>query len=510
MLAVNISRIPGASMAVAAIALLTTATFAYADDHVLRIGQAGSPTLKALIGGRQTTDARDFTAGRKKDPEAARQAKAALKAADFVAVDLSEVDPSEEDLKLIDDALEAGLPIVIENANAPRMAALFGVGIANSLAIVEYDSKSHKGKVNLADPMPMEDIPGYEQLPQANANFGDRVRFAQEILTKRPFTRGAQNQAIGFCGSVPLSACREFTFAAPGINFCPYRWVNRTYTCENGLATIDPQMEVGLYAARDGNGTSRKYFFVRAIGGWHVAASVYGGDPPSRDWAYERFPFFSRYRMSMTPYTNGAAGLPAGWKLLATAPTNSNGSTSVSSTTGWSITGRAGCGAESTGPTCSAGVTAGYSSSRTYSMELQDWSTMNNSGSVGADFTYFMSKADLNGKPVALTYNQLMDLSHFNKALYKGVIPSWEWTGLATLPSWSMKGRHANGTSLAEAVWMGENSTPFLINLQVTAEVRNMAVTSSPTWYGQMFFAHTSRDVRSGSDSVMVNPSRVN
>lgn len=159
-----------------ALALLAMAAIAAnaQDRQVLTLGYANTPLLQAAKGGRASLDGRALL--KSKDSKAgSRMAKADLRTVDWVAANLAEIDPTPEDRDIITAAKEAGVPVVIENADEAKMSALFGIGVKASLLVADFDPRTKRTNITLADPMPMEEVPGYVQMPGKYENFGDRV-----------------------------------------------------------------------------------------------------------------------------------------------------------------------------------------------------------------------------------------------------------------------------------------------------------------------------------------------
>ncbi len=515
----------GMRMATAVALLASGATMAQAQERqALTLGYANTPLLQAVKGGRYAVDGRGLLRG-KNGKAGARLAKADFRNVDMVAADLREIEISAEDRELIEAAKDAGIPVVLENASGEKMAALFGIGVESSLVVVEFDARTKRSRLNLADPIAMEEVPGYVQMPQPYENFGDRVQYVKDIVEKRPFTRGAQMQSmLGNCNQAPFTngaGCAETEITNPPVMFCPAKAIMQAqyvygnlaswdkaatiYSCAWGMVMVDPRWEAGLYKINtrlNGVDTVRYYTIVRATGGGGVVAPNGIGDPVRINADHEQFPFFTLYKVSMLPRTgvNGSvAGMPAGWYLDKASPSNENRTGTITTTTGWSVSVGATGGGTPEGPNGTVSAQVSYERSRTSSILVSDWSILNSSASPNMVVSYYMSNTNVCGgesKPVALT-------DYLGDAMTKKCGMRFK---VGVPPLWSTSGNKYSGP-LAETVWVGETAAPFQINVTVDAKVNDVQIIG----YGNLGFdagyrSYVQDDPRQFNKSLYFDP----
>ncbi|MBI4903217.1 MAG: hypothetical protein HY820_06250 [Acidobacteria bacterium] len=479
----------GTKVIIAAALLVSAATLVRADDQpaVLTLGYANSPLLQTIKANRTPVDARAALKSRDRK-SGVRLTRTELRNVDVLVVDLAEIETTPEDLELVDSVKEAGIPMVLENVTAPKMAALFGFGVDNSAVVVEYDPKTRRGKMNLADPMKMDEVPGYVQMPYANANFGDRVKFVQEIVRKRPFARGARVQsALGNCintsGTKVFSndSCKEWEIEEPAVYFCPakanvlayfsgamgstvnFRVGPAIYSCAWATTYVDAKWQVGIYKVHTSSGAKR-YVVVRNTGGWGVVGPGGVGDPRTINTDHEKFPFFSMYRVTMLP-----VGMPSGWQLDKAFPANVNSVGSIQTTTGWTVSAGGNIGVQPDGGTGSIEASVSYERSRSTSISVSDWSVRNSSGSPNSYLTYYMSSN------AGCETGDLVTFGYEEPLGSKMTLRCGMRYKLSTPNDWSISG-NKYAEAIAESVWVTSGTTQMQMNVAVEAKVQDVVL----------------------------------
>ncbi|MEE9398319.1 MAG: OmpH family outer membrane protein [Methylococcales bacterium] len=475
--------------------------------EVITIGQADSPVLSKVAKKRARKDARaliktmrqemkaeikamkdEMKAEIKKLPKGQRKAarmqgkierkaarkqkRAEIKAlrqqlkagnVDAVIANLANINPTEDDIVLVQAAQEEGIPVALENVSADKMAKLVGVGVDVDMVVVETRANGGQVLLNIWDDeaVTLEDSEGSargglppnvtpEQRaeleekaksgkprhpplpkgPQAKSkvaptsnSFQQATTDVEHILTMRPYSKGAEDLALSdkynnYCDRSVTTACHEFQTA-----FLPYYWCPDGYCSHK--ANLNAQFSFGMYVT-----PISKYIVFQTVGS--VGADL------MHDAANYKGYFLESFKANYTPL-----GVPSGWVLDETAPQNANNTGSVTSTTGFSF--GVSAGADKKGP--NAGASASYSSSTSVKTDLTDWKVINHNVPPKAKWTFKLSKTGVG------VYDDWEDIFDWK------AIEGWY---LGSLPDMSKYGFQPR----TEAVWRGPASTVGTITFE--------------------------------------------
>jgi hypothetical protein len=480
------------TIATLALLALSAGTILAEDKRpIVTIGYGASPLLQALRSQHPNADAREMMRGLKtaKGRNAAMDMRAALQAElgrmDALVADLAEVDMTEEDVALVDAATLSGVPVVLENVTSEKMAKLFGIGADNPLIVAEWDPKTQKGTLHFTQGQPQDDIPGAD-VPNIETldNFGTRLAFVQSLIsrkaTKERAAAGDPLPTTGLCSTAAASFCREWRTSGLGMKrFCPNRgYGTPQYTCEFGMAYLDPELEFGLY--KTGN---YRYVRLRSVGSYGVANAI-GRHKNSMD---ERFPFFSFYKVKMTPTFISRDGLPMDWNVWNMAPTNQNASTSISVTTGFNIS--------------ASNAPASVDATKTTTFTGKDWSVIANPNPPEVHWAWYLStsKGACDDKAYTQTLGgSLLNLSHWCSSRFFA-------NAIDKLPDMSMYGYGLDAnSSFGEVVYSGTKIGDIVINYSATGKVgsvwdwgRNGEING--------FRTYTASDTRTSSYTIRIS-----
>jgi hypothetical protein len=493
--------------AMALVAAVTfTGSLAFAQNpqpqRFVSLGYSASPVIQALKAGKESLDGREMmkamraASERNGGPPLSKQGmqasvRAKLAGVSALIADLGELELTESDLTMIEAANDAGIPVVLENVTGEKLASVFGAGVDNSLVVAEFDPRTRMGQLNFAEPLKVDENFEGAEIPRTadRLSFSARLKFVQEIIEKRPFTKGARPQAVSDLGActvtgsslLPANACKEWRTSGLGpVYFCPYQgYGNPSYTCEHGMPWYDPEFEFGVYQVGP-----NKYIRLRAIGGFGM--NMTGATVQSSNT--ERFPYFNQFRVAFTPNFTGTD-----FSISRLAPANANSTTSFSTTTGWSV-GVDGS-VSSGGP--SAGLNVSYNQSTTTTMEVTDWSARNTSTGANASWVYYMSNTTNcqdSARPIGF-YDNLLD------KMFSWCTPSAKYT-VNKIPGWSTNG-YSYYDPFAEATWWGHTAASIPVQYKVGVQVNN-AWTTSTGWNW-----HTAYDSRSSTGTLWINTGSV-
>jgi hypothetical protein len=456
----NSALLRGLVLFTAAVTCLTAA-----DNRFISLGYSNSPVLQVLKASRQVVDGRALAESVKKSPNAKEMLARQLLTADAIGADLSEIEPTDEDVLIVDAAEQAGIPVIFENVTKVKMAKFFGLGVDNDLVVAEYNPTLRRGRLNFGEPLHLTDPEHEAPVMQERRTFAARLKVAQDVIQSRPFIKSAKPQAetnTGVCSAassassvpIPTSACQEWESSGLGPI---YFLVEDPAGIEVDLTNfIDPEFFYGVYQV----GT-QKYVLLRATGGWGNALDAVVST------SSKRFPFFRTYKVQFQPITD--------WTADRYAPANLNNTSTITTTTGFSLTAGASAGQGSSGVNASAT----YSSSTASTVNVSDWTAQNNSSGVNSTWTYYMSDTyDCNNSSNQIgLYDSLTTMISYC---------SGSWENYVNLPPvWSRAGYSYSGTPLTEAVLRSGNSmeTGMEVNYIVTATVDGLEISDHWLWY---------------------------
>ena len=472
------------------------------QKQVISLGHATSPVLQVLKASRGVVNGRELmNAMRSRDRAQQQQQqfgaaalRAQMQSVEAVFADLHEIDPTEDDIALVDAARQAQVPVVLENVESDKMARFFGVGVSNALVIADYDPEKRMGRLTFGEPVRLEEVEEDPSMAEVRS-FGHKLELVRSILAsqeakaKKFAAAGTANSSrpeaimeTGTCTQAMLNAtnCYEWYSVGLGpVKFLPKLYGGLVYPWVQSF--IDPEFFAGVYQV--GN---IKYARIRSTGGW--GNTGLGSVPPLFiDTDRERAPFFTSYGITLSP-TN----MPAGWALQQVAPKNPNESGTLTVTTGWHVS--------ASGDQNGGSLSAGYDATTSSTINVSDWNFSNYSMSPKAQWVYYMSGTYGCGSTTKKPYPESNDVT-------KMINYCWDTAknSVNRPPAWSFNGNQYSDATLAEAVWFGQTGQVFNVNYQTAAVVNDVRVDDKWIYYDYYQYKLTKR----ASIDISVDTTRV-
>lgn len=399
--------------------------------------------------------------------ETKKRIKAQLTDVDAVAADLSETtDGDEDDGLVVESAIEAGVPVVLENVNSAKMAKLAGIGVNAKTAVIETREggghfnitildgpelkvKSGPAKVvkpparkdadNKAHKRALEDYEVQQKADKAKApkpanspantklTGEQKAAHAERIITEKAFKKGAKRHAFLTEECAKREKCIEGSVVRLDLAyFCPQ---DPTSTACSTSNTLVPVIEYGVYKtppAYDGT-TGQPRPTVKVVTRAAGRPNLSMVSDATQDRGYYLDSWNIEFKADYPPNM--------GWILDRAAPENANKQATVAYTTGFTVGG--GSTLSGTPGDSSLGVNASYSSSATTTMNTEEFGISRTTTLNSVSWLY---KMQLDG--LAESYSQPDDL----------FIHWWlSTTDVAVLPKIARLGTDFR----AEAVWSG-------------------------------------------------------
>ncbi len=436
---------------------------AQSGKKIITLGKAGdSAVLSSVTKTRTRLNAKEMlgTARARKEKlktdaeergETKKRLRAQLADVDAVVADLSAPGTSEDDGLMVEAALEEGVPVVLENADSTKMAALTGIGVEAKTAVIETRDEGGEFNITIVDgpeptiqegpvqsfeppaqptpdnPAMKEQLARYEAQQQAARAGAPKAALTQRIakltgaqkaaqvetlISQKAFKKGARRHGLitGQCsGGVK---CREGS-VTKAISFCPGDLCS-------AYSTMSPILEWGVYKTESHDPATGKvktsaYVTVRAAGRPNLAMMW--------DATQNRGYFLESWNIQL------AATYPAGknWVLAKATPENANKQGSVAWSTGFTV-----------GASTDKTVNVSYSQSETRTMNTEEFGITRSTTLNGATWT---TKMQIDAQ--ARAYSTPSDLFIY-----------WflSTTDVALLPTIAKQGTDFH----AEAVWDGD------------------------------------------------------
>jgi hypothetical protein len=393
--------------------------------------------------------------------ETKKRLKAQLADVDVVAADLSVPSTGEDDGLMVQAALEAGVPVVLENSDSAKMAELTGaLGVNATTAVIETTEGGGQFAITIVDgpeliaqsgpeqavelttkPVPEDPaakaaLTAYEAEQQAarakepkpsskpqvaKPTSAQKTASVEAIINEKALKRGVRRQAYltGQCGDGVKCREGEIKMAAP-LQFCPGG------VCSSN-SSLAPVLEWGVYKTvgqdpMTGQSRTTAYVVVRAAGRPNIAMT--SNAMQNRGYYLESW----NIKFAAT-YPNSS------WSLDKAAPENANQQVSVAYNTGFTL------GATATNP---PSVSFGYAASATRTMNTEQFGiTRTTTDTTTVDTVSWFTKMQMDaydGPPRAYSTPSSLFIQWFLST-----------TDVAPLPAIAMYGSDFR----AEATWDG-------------------------------------------------------
>ncbi|MFO0578589.1 MAG: leukocidin family pore-forming toxin [Polyangia bacterium] len=365
--------------------------------------------------------------------ETKKRIKAQLADVDAVAADLSETaDDDEDDGLVVESAIEAGVPVVLENVSSAKMAKLAGVGVSAGTAVIEttegggqYNitildgpelkvksgpAKAVQGSAkqvaeNKAQKKALEDYDAKQKAAKAKESkqsngpvaaklTGEqKAAHVEKIISEKAFKKGVRRHAL-LTGKCDGRDCKEYqlTLQDP-LAFCPQSPSSGICSPPNSL---DPMIEWGVYKTTGydpttGQSIPTAYIVTRAAGRANLA--MVSDEMQNRGFYLDSWniKFDASYAQNMR------------WRLDKASPENANQQAQVAYTTGFTV-GLSGAIAGSTSSSF-GGLNASYSSSSTTTMNTEEFGITRSTTPTSVEW---LNKMQMNAQPG--NYNNPEDL----------------------------------------------------------------------------------------------------
>ena len=359
------------------------------------------------------------------------------------AVLLDGADLSEDQLRehdMVKAAVELSVPIVMTNFKAPEMAAVAGVGLDAEVAVLQASDGGEEmhiavledtddfeadtgegsdeeeiqaqtepslaGQLRIdrseADVSPTAPEPEAPALIAAGMGPEAMAGHINNLITQQPFLRA--KAAVQAKGAVP--AIPKQSQLTRYLDFGITRW-NPGKSGQAAFFNID--FQVRLYAAND---PDNKFCVITTTGAGAAPGKL------KHNGSYDR-----GFYQEIVDVEYGPTSLLPGFAIDRTAPANANRNNNLAVTTGFNV-GLTG-GVDTKGP--SAGVSFGYSESKTATMSLPDFRVLNQTDGVKGRWSYRLSF-------VGQAYKNWKDLRKINADFVTAFDPKvWGLPDLAKL-----------------------------------------------------------------------------
>lgn len=402
---------------------------------------------------------------REERAETKKRIKAQLTDVDAVAADFSEATEGEDDDELmVKSALEAGVPVVLENASPAKIAKLTGIGVDAKTAVIEtsggggyfnitiLDGPDLKAKPGAdvsvtpsAPPVPEDKAkkkalqeydakqkaarakePQQSQTPaSAKLTGAQKTAHVEKIISEKAFKKGAKRHGLFTNECEGATRCVEGSIGITPQPICPED------KCDgNSLA---PVLEYGVYKVRATDPLTQKvrtsaYVVTRAAGRPNLKMMA----DEVRNRGYYLHGYTVSFKASYAQNMN--------WRLDKATPENANRQATVAYTSGYTLGGEAGVSVgEKTEP--AASISFSYTASTTKTLNTAEYGITR---ATGIDSVVWDHKLQMVGN--GRTYNKPEDIFF-----------TWflSTTDVDTLPDIARLGTDFR----TEAIWTGETSS---------------------------------------------------
>lgn len=422
--------------------------------------------------------------------ETKKRIKAQLADVDAVAADFSEqTEGDDDDGIMVESALEAGVPVVLQNASSAKMAKLTGVGVKAGTAVIESTEGGGQYNITLLDgpdlkvkatparnvepPTKLVDenkaqkksLDDYDAKQKAAAKAAkasaepasakltdaQKTAHVEKIISEKPFKKGAKRHSL--TGTCDGGKCKEYTMQLPSILFFSPPDVASTSN------SLEPVIEWGVYKTvgqdpRTGQQVNTAYVVTRAAGRANLAMA--GDDNDGRGYYLDSW----NIEFAAT-YPNST------WRMEKAEPENANRQATVEYGTGFSV---------GVTPDLKA-LNFGYSSSTSTTMNTEEFGITRTTTPNSAAW---LNKMQIDG--MARPYTKPEDLFIW-----------WAFAkpSVATLPKIARQGTDFH----AEAVWTGTRDAScgtcdISINGTFTLQLQRAWVSTVPSrgypWRGSV------------------------
>jgi hypothetical protein len=375
---------------------------AITETTLIAAGESGSPVLSALAGsysvasGEQVVAATVGKSGQSGNEAAAQDSpefqdmKSKVKGAAAVIVDLSTVSKEAlSDNALFQAAHEEGVPLVLENVDAERMAAVTGFGVPAEVVVlqpsqegqevlvtvlgtagqheleapaaeeskVEGEAGAEDQSIVSAADASKEDQPSVEEQKAEAAALAEQVRNVLANKQSQHSSRTAGTAAL--FQTIPSRATRTWTVNLP---------LNRWTPGYGQYAEADIDFQISLY---DTVTPDNKWVVVSTVGVGTTPGSMARRDYINRGYYQEKI------ELEIGPTTQ-----PTGLTLDRMAPASSNDVTQLATATGFTVQMQAN------------GPVASYSGTGSQTMNLDDFQVSNQPTGLKARWVYGLSKVN--------------------------------------------------------------------------------------------------------------------
>lgn len=396
--------------------------------------------------------------------ETKKRLKAQLADVDAVAADFSEATEGEDDDELmVKSALEAGVPVVLENASPAKMAKLTGVGVDAKTAVIETSGGGGYFNITILDGPDLKAKPGsgVSVTPSAQPVPEDKAKkkAIQEYDAKQKAARAKEPQQSQTPASVKLTGAQKTAHAEKIISEKAFKKGAKrhglfTNECEGGTRCIEgsvgitpqpicpedkcdgnslaPVLEFGVYKISSTDPLTKQvqtsaYVVTRAAGRPNLKMMA----DEARNRGYYLHGYTVSFKASYAQNMN--------WRLDKATPENANRLATVAYTSGFTLGGEAGVSVgEKTTPSASASFS--YTSTSTKTLNTAEYGITR---ATDVDFAMWEHKLQMVGN--GRTYNKPEDI------FFTWFLSS---TDVDTLPDIARLGTDFR----TEAIWTGDTS----------------------------------------------------
>jgi hypothetical protein len=371
---------------------------AQSAKKIIVLGSGNSAVVSGVAKTRTRLDAKELVraarerkeklgSAEEERAETKKRLKAQLADVDAVAADLSAQGTSEDDGLLVESALEAGVPVVLENTDSAKMAQLTGaVGMDAKTVVIETLEGGGQFNITIVDgPEPTvksgpEEHPKSPEKPAAPSESvkkaleqyeakqkaaaanqpkperrpviakltgAQKQAMVETLISEKAFKKGAKRHALitGTCGTGVK--CKEGQMNVV-VQFCPGDLCS-------AYSTLAPVVEWGVYKTISQNPTTGAN-----INTAHIITRAAGRPNLAMMWDATRDRGF--YLDSWNIKFEAAYPANMGWVLDKATPENANKQVSVAYSTGFTVGG--------TSPNV---VNVSYSSTQTRTMNTEEF-----------------------------------------------------------------------------------------------------------------------------------------